>query len=156
MTAAVSAAIEPLIKRKIFSTEEEAIRELLRDYVFRQIAGLRREVARFERKYGMRFQQFAEYLHQRSVLLEKSDLSAEQRQTPGRAIMQEEDDWLDWKVAEEMLESWLGLREVSGVSSQYCGADFPVCRLDRLESLPHTLLPQLIEKILSGFISGET
>jgi hypothetical protein len=25
--------------------------------------------------------------------------------------MQEEDDWLDWKVAQEMLESWLGLRQ---------------------------------------------
>jgi hypothetical protein len=24
--------------------------------------------------------------------------------------MQEEDDWLDWKVSKEMLESWLGLR----------------------------------------------
>ena len=33
------------------------------------------------------------------------------------------------------------------VSSQCCGADFPVCRLDRLESLPHTPLPQLVEKI---------
>lgn len=111
MTAAISAAIEPLIRRKVFHTEEEAIRELLRDYILRQIAALRREVARFERKYGMRFQQFSEYLHERSVLLEKDGLSAEQRQALGRAIMQEEDDWLDWKVAQEMLESWLGLRQ---------------------------------------------
>jgi len=37
--------------------------------------------------------------------------------------------------------------EERDVSSQCCGADFPVCRLDRLESLPHTPLPQLIEKI---------
>jgi len=29
----------------------------------------------------------------------------------GTAIMQEEDDWLDWKAAEELLESWLGLRQ---------------------------------------------
>jgi len=28
--------------------------------------------------------------------------------------MQEEDDWLDWKVAREMLENWLGLRQESG------------------------------------------
>ena len=61
----------------------------------------------------MRFEQFAEYLHERSLLLEEGDLSPEQRQILGRAIMQEEDDWLDWKVAREMLESWLGLhREV--------------------------------------------
>jgi len=43
---------------------------------------------------------------------------------------------------------WIeGQGDATIVSSQYCGADFPVCRLDRLESLPHTLLPQPIEKI---------
>jgi len=110
MSATISAAIEPLIRRKIFNNEEEAIRELLREYILRQIAALRREAGRFERKYGMRFQQFSEYLHERSVLLERDDLSAEQRQALGRAIMQEEDDWLDWKAAQEMLDSWLGLR----------------------------------------------
>jgi Arc/MetJ-type ribon-helix-helix transcriptional regulator len=107
----MSAVIEPLIRRKIFASEAEAIRELLRDYMLRQIAALRREVGRFERKYGMRFDQFGAYLHERSVLLEQGDLSAEQRQALGRAIMQEEDDWLDWQVAREMLESWLGLRQ---------------------------------------------
>jgi len=25
--------------------------------------------------------------------------------------MQEEDDWLDWKAAQEMIESWIGLRQ---------------------------------------------
>jgi len=111
MAAAINTAIGPLIDRKIFRTEEEAIRELMRDYILHQIAALQREVARFERKYRMRLPQFSGYLHERSVLLEKGDLSAEQRQALGRAIMQEEDDWLDWKVAQEMLESWLGLRQ---------------------------------------------
>jgi len=40
------------------------------------------------------------------------------------------------------------------VSSQCCGADFPVCRLDRLESLPHTPLPQLIEKVRARQLSA--
>ncbi|RME46280.1 MAG: hypothetical protein D6791_08670 [Chloroflexi bacterium] len=111
MSAAISTVIEPLIRRKIFSTEEEAIRELLRDYILRQVSALQEEIAGFEQKYGMRFQQFSEYLHERSALLEKGDLSPEQRQTLGRAIMREEDDWLDWKAAQELLESWLGLRE---------------------------------------------
>jgi hypothetical protein len=110
MSAEVSEVIEPLIKRKIFPTAEQAIRELLRGYILRQIAVLQRELVRFERKYGMRFEQFSEYLHERSMLLETGKLSPEQRQALGRAIMQEEDDWLDWKVSKEMLESWLGLR----------------------------------------------
>ena len=111
MSATISAAVEPLIRRRIFNTEEEAIRELLREYILQQIATLRQEVGRFEQKYGMRFQQFSEYLHERSVLLERGGLSVEQRQALGQAIMQEEDDWLDWKAAREMLESWLGLRQ---------------------------------------------
>ena len=111
MSTSVSAVIEPLLKRKIFATEEQAIRELLKDYVLRQIAAQQRELARFERKYGMHFARFEEYLHERSVLLEAGGLSTEQRQSLGRAIMQEEDDWLDWKAAKEMLESWLGLRQ---------------------------------------------
>ncbi len=111
MSTTVSAVMEPLIRRKVFATEEEAVRSLLRQYVLRQIGILRRKSARFERKYGMRFEQFAEYLHERSVLLEESELPPEQRQVLGQAIMQEEDDWLDWKVAREMLEGWLGLRQ---------------------------------------------
>ena len=103
--------MEPLIRRKVFATEEEAVRSLLRGYVLRQIDALRRELARFERKYGMRFEQFVEYLHGRSVLLEEGEFSAEQRQALGQAIMREEDDWLDWKASREMLESWLGLRQ---------------------------------------------
>ena len=27
----------------------------------------------------------------------------------GKAVMGEEDDWLDWKAAQEILESWLGI-----------------------------------------------
>lgn len=111
MSATINAAIEPLVKRKIFSTEEEAIRELVREYVLRQITILRQEIDRFEQQYGMRFQQFGEYLHERSELLESGSLSTGQRRTLGQAIMQEEDDWLDWKAAQEMLESWLGVRQ---------------------------------------------
>ena len=84
----ISTAIEPLIRKKIFNTEEEAIRVLTREYILRQIGALRRKIGRFERKYGMHFQQVSDHLHERSVLLEKSELSAKQRQTLGRAIMQ--------------------------------------------------------------------
>ncbi len=111
MDASISVAIEPLMRKKIFNTEEEAIRELMREYILRQIATLQRKIGRFERKYGMRFQEFNDYLHERSVLLENGELSAERRQALGQAIMQEEDEWLDWKSAQEMIENWIGLRQ---------------------------------------------
>jgi hypothetical protein len=38
------------------------------------------------------------------VLLESEQLSLQQRQLLGQAIMLEEDDWFDWKAALEMLE----------------------------------------------------
>ena len=110
MDTSFAMAIEPLVRRQIFVTEEQAARELVRDYVLRQVASLQREVARFERKYGMHFDRFGEYLHERSALLEASQLEPSQRRSLGQAVMREEDDWLDWKAAQEMLESWLGVR----------------------------------------------
>jgi hypothetical protein len=111
MSTAISAAIEPLLKRRIFASEEEAIHELLRGYILQQLGELRQQISNFEEKHGMSFHQFAEYLHERSLLLERGNLSKEQRKVLGQALMQEEDDWLDWKAAQEMLESWLGIRQ---------------------------------------------
>jgi hypothetical protein len=59
----------------------------------------------------MPFEQFPAYVHERSLLLKKGDLSPELRKALGRAIVQEDEDWLKWKVHQEMLESWLGLRQ---------------------------------------------
>jgi hypothetical protein len=111
MNTRVESVVEPLVKRKLFATEEEAVRSLLREYILQQIGQLQRELSGFERKYGMSFEQFVRYVHERSALLEEGDLSPDQRKVLGRAVMQEEDDWLDWKAAREMLESWLGLRQ---------------------------------------------
>ena len=84
---------------------------MLRGYIVGQISKLQQEVIGFEEKYGLRFHQFEVYLRERSALLAKDGISAAQRQRLGQAVMQEEDDWLDWKVAQEMLESWLGLQK---------------------------------------------
>jgi len=105
-----SKIVESLVKNKIFANEEDVMKELLQDYMVRQINNLKREITRFERKYGMPFDHFKEYLHERSELIEKGDLSRKEHQILAQAVMQEEDDWLDWKVAKEMFESWIGLR----------------------------------------------
>jgi len=107
----ISTVIESLIKKKIFPSEEAAVREIVKEYILRQVTDLKREVSRFERKYGMPLERFREYLHERSKLLEQDDLSDDQRQRLSRAIMQEEDDCLDWQVACDFLDNWLGLRE---------------------------------------------
>ena len=115
MNATVSTVIEPLIRRKIFPSEEVAVREIVRDYILRQVTTLTREVSRFERKHGMNLERFRQYLHERSLLLERADLTEAQRQTLSRAVMQEEDECLDWQGAQDFLESWLGLRQEMAV-----------------------------------------
>lgn len=107
--------VEPLLKRNIFASEEEAIGELVRDYVLRQVDALQNEIQRFQKKYGMDFQQFQQYLHERSNLLETKSLPANRLEALNTAIMQEEDDWLDWKAARGLLENWLELRQEVGV-----------------------------------------
>ena len=110
-----STVLKPLIDRKIFETEESAVRELLRGHILRQIEDLQAQIEDFEQKYGMSFDEFDAYLRERSRRLQSTDLSADQRKRLNQSIMQEEDDWFEWKVAREMLESWLGLQqEVSG------------------------------------------
>jgi hypothetical protein len=115
MSTTISTVIEPLIRRKIFPSEEAAVREIVKDYILRQVTSLKREVSRFERKHGMNLERFRQYLHERSLLLERADLTEAQRQTLSRAVMQEEDDCMDWQVAQDFLESWLGLRQEMAV-----------------------------------------
>lgn len=103
------AVLEPLIRRKVFADEQVAVREIARDYVRHQVEGLIRDIRGFERKYGMSFGRFAEYVHARSELLLSGELEAVQKQSLGQALMRDEDDWLDWKAAQEMLDSWLSL-----------------------------------------------
>ena len=105
--------VDLLVRRNIFASEQEAIHELVRDYILRQINALQTDLQKFERKYGMSFQRFTQYLHERSLLLENKTLPADQLAALGNAIMLEEEDWLDWKSAGEMLENWMGLRQES-------------------------------------------
>ena len=106
--------VELLIKRKIFASEDEAIHELVREYILSHITSLQKEIHHFEHKHGMTFNQFTRYLHERSLILQNKSLPPAQQQTLSQAVMQEEDEYLDWKAAQEMLESWLGIKTDSG------------------------------------------
>ncbi len=103
--------LEPLIERKLFVDEDAAVLALTREYILRHIEESSAQIKQYQRKYGMPFQRFDEYVHERSVLLTSPALSVEQRKVLGKAIMREEDDWLEWKAVQEMLESWLGLQQ---------------------------------------------
>jgi len=103
------AVVEPFVRRGLFPNAEMAVAEIARDYVLRQIERYRAMETAFQARYGMTYEQFDDYLRARSGILSKKPNPA-----LNQAIMLEEDDALDWKIARDMVQSWLGLqREVS-------------------------------------------
>jgi hypothetical protein len=108
MTLELASVVDPFVRRGLFPSAEAAVTEIARDYVVRQIERYRSIESSFQARYGMSYEQFDEYLRARSKIL-----SASPNQTLNQAIMVEEDDAMDWKIARDMLQSWLGLqREV--------------------------------------------
>lgn len=109
MSPELTAVIEPFVRRGLFPNAEMAVVEIARDYVLRQIEHYRAIEAAFQARYGMSYDQFDAYLRARSKTLSETP-----DPTLNQAIMAEEDDALDWKIARDMTRSWLGLQhEVS-------------------------------------------
>jgi hypothetical protein len=106
----IATIVQPLVQRGLFESPEKAIRILTQDYVLRQIDRWRTVLSQMEAKHGMRYEQFDLYLARRSRLLTTNP-------TPqlGQSILSDEDDAFDWKVAYEMLQSWLGLQKEIGL-----------------------------------------
>lgn len=109
-TSTVATIISPLVKIGIFKSVEDAIQKLVWDYIYRQIIYFQRIVRKMERKYGMDFARFTDYIKERAKNIQSPNLSPQQKKSLSQAIMIEEEDWMDWKVAYEMLDSWLGLK----------------------------------------------
>ena len=109
MSPELIAVVEPFVRRGLFPNAEMAVAEIARHYVLRQIERYRVIEAAFQARYGMTYEQFDDYLRARSKTLSETPSPA-----LNQAIMTEEDDALDWKIARDMVRSWLGLqREVS-------------------------------------------
>lgn len=108
------AILGPLVRRGLFDDVEDAARALVRNYVLQQLDVCRKEIVDYESRHGMSFAQFTRYTEKRTAQLRQTnDLSEAQRATLAQAVMEDEQDWLEWKAAEEMLQSWLGLKEES-------------------------------------------
>ena len=104
MSDQISTVVEPFVRRGLFASPERAVTEMARDYVLHQIDRHRATIERLQTKHGMNYEQFDAYLKSRSATLMTTP-----NPVLGKAVMREEDDALDWKIATEMLQSWLGL-----------------------------------------------
>lgn len=106
----ITAVIEPFVQRGLFESSEKAISTMAYDYVLRQVERYQTTIERLQDKYGMDYEQFEAYLKARSATL-----AAEPTRELNQAIMLEEEDALEWKIARDMLASWLGVQvEVRG------------------------------------------
>ncbi len=104
----IAEIVSPLVENGMFENAETAVKNLMRDYILNQIHHYQRKIKKFEKKYKMNYDLFNQYLKERAkkVVLDKS---------LHQPFMVEEEDALEWKVATEMLESWLGLRRKSKI-----------------------------------------
>lgn len=109
MSDQVATVVEPFVRRGLFANTEQAVVEMARDYVLRQIEHFQSISEKFQKKYGMSYEQFDAYLKSRST-----KLAAKPSPQLNQAIMTEEDDGLEWKAAIEMLQAWLGLHPEVG------------------------------------------
>lgn len=88
-----------MVEVGLYKDVEAAIRALALEQIERKIAAYRERVQEFERKYG-------HSLEEHSRLLE------------GKASMEEEEEWMEWKGAVVMLEAWQkALQEVCDSAS---------------------------------------
>ncbi len=109
-TRTTSTIIKPFIQRGIFTNQEGAIAEMARTYIVGQIQEYQQTIDTLQSRYGMSYEQFETYLQLRA-----DELMRRPTKALNQAIMHEEDDSLDWKVAREMQASWLGLRIEAGL-----------------------------------------
>jgi translation initiation factor 2 alpha subunit (eIF-2alpha) len=87
---------------------ERAVIEMAREYILHQTENYRSVIESLQAKYGMTYDQFNAYLKARSETLVKTPNPA-----LNQAVMKEEDA-SEWKIAEEMLQAWLGLQSEVG------------------------------------------
>jgi len=84
--------IEPLVKVGLYPSQEIALKGIVLQQVQWQIEEARQEIALFERKYGCSLEELTALLK-------------------GRATIKEEDDWMAWESALDILASWQQVQE---------------------------------------------
>ncbi len=108
MATQVNQLIEPFVRRGLFDSPEQAITEMARSYIIQHITRYQSTIESLQAKHGMTYEQFEAYLKSRSqTLVSRPDPDL------NKAIMNEEEDALNWKISREMLDSWLGLETES-------------------------------------------
>ncbi len=91
-------AAKPLVELGLYDSIREFIRDVTSEFIKHKIEFYKKQLKVFEKKYGMSFEAF-------SKKLEKG------------ASIPEEDDWMEWEAAENMLKVWMQAAKETDVSA---------------------------------------
>ena len=86
-TTVLNGIADTLVLEAKFASKEDALRSLARAAVRERMVRYRRRIQRLERKHG-------------------TDFDGLTRIIAGNATQQQEDDWLSWRSAVDMLNEW--------------------------------------------------
>ena len=78
---------EPFVRIGIYSTPEQALKHIILDYIERQIARVEAQIRHYEQKHRRTFAEWT-------------------RELVERATIADEDEWMEWEAALDMLEGW--------------------------------------------------
>ena len=84
---ALESVARGMVAAGVYKDEEAAIKAMAIEQIERKITAYREQVQIFERKY-------------------QQTLDEHGRLLQGKATMEEEDEWMDWKSAVVMLDAW--------------------------------------------------
>jgi hypothetical protein len=106
---AVQRYISPLVQKELFLNEEEAIRELVHNYIIKKTSELSSGILIFEEKYKMQFYQFQNLIKEEiAVSVNSSNID---KKKFSQLLMEHEDDLQEWKAKQEILDSWLSMEK---------------------------------------------
>lgn len=83
----ISNLLRPLVASGIYKDERIALKDIIADYIQRKIEASSTVIKQMENKYGKNFE-------------------AVTKEMRNKATMSAEDDWMEWKAAILMNESW--------------------------------------------------
>ncbi len=83
----LEAIVDTLVRTGQYKTQSDAIRAIAIEQIDHKIAAYARRVKRFETRHRMKFDAYT-------------------RRLKNRATVSEEDEWMEWEAAVDMLAAW--------------------------------------------------
>ena len=91
-------AAGPLVELGLYNSPGEFIREITSDFIKHKIQFYKNQLKTFEKKYTMSFEALSRKLESGASILE-------------------EDDWMEWEAAQNMLKVWKMAAKETGISA---------------------------------------